>query len=78
MGVSATRSIDWNFITVEAGDNQYEIVYDDIRQYRASDSRTLSLHDWKDWLESSWDSSAQFSLLASEIPPNDRLEESLT
>jgi hypothetical protein len=78
MNVSATRSIDWNFITVEADGVEHEIVYEDIRTYRASDARTLSLHDWKDWLESSWDSSARFSLLASEIPPSDRLKESLT
>lgn len=78
MSVSATRSIDWNSITVETGGDEHEIVYDDIQTYRASDSRTLSLHDWKDWLESAWDSSARFSLLASEIPLSDHLKQSLT
>lgn len=30
--VSATHSIDWKFVTIELGDNEHEIVYDDIRK----------------------------------------------
>ena len=76
--ISATRTLEWDFVSIQIDGEEVEVVFDEVRAYRDPGSKALTLHDWQDWLESAFDNSGlDFRFLASELPPNERLQQSL-
>ncbi len=76
-GMSPTRSLDWDFVYLNIGGEEFEIVVENVPDYGRGPSR-LTVGDWDDWIRFVRDDvGQQWGLLISERAPSRDLRERL-
>lgn len=76
--VSATRSLDWDFVTILDGAVEIDIVVDHVLDH-LTDLRPLRSNDWDDWCQFVFEEVGdRYGLLVSERAPDVELQEKLT